>query len=302
MKTDNLVTVLSWEDRYFLGLEKNMAEYKPSKVILFKYNNPLTSEWKRENFQKTKDLVGDKLEIIELDGSNPNENWFVFKHTFSKFCEKKNVLVDITTMTRETIWLSLFNCKINGCETNYVYYKPKPDGYSPNWISRDPGKPRLLYKMSGIAKLGAPSLLLVTGGYDIQRLDSLIYNFEPKETMLFFQDGDDHRNKENFKDCQDLFRTKYNIELLYEYDAYDVEASYNLILEKLLEKEYGNAETYLNSYNIIFNSLGAKTSAITLFNIWLKYPQVALSYIPSREYNKEYSVGIGKSYTGKIPF
>lgn len=302
MNTDILVTVLSWEDRYFLGLEKNITDYKPSKVILFKYNNPLTAEWKKENFQKTKDLVGDKLEIVEIDGSHPNENWFVFKNTFAKFCEKKNVLVDITTMTRETIWLSLFNCKVNGCETNYIYYKPKPDGYSPNWISRDPGKPRLLYKMSGIAKLGAPSLLLVTGGYDIQRLDSLIYNFEPKQTMLFFQDGDDHRNKENFKDCQELFRTKYNIELLYEYDAYDVEASYNLILEKLLEKENGNSEAYLDTYNIIFNSLGAKTSAITLFNIWLKYPQVALSYIPSREYNKEYSVGIGKSYSGRIPF
>lgn len=302
MKADILITLLSWEDRYFLGLEKNMLEYQPSKVILFKYSNSSTAEWKTENFLKTRELVGDKLEVIELDNYQPNENWFVFKSAFSRIEGSKKVVVDITTMTRETIWLSLYNCKVNGCDTNYIYYKPKPGGYSPEWISRDPGKPRLLYKMSGIAKLGAPTLLLITGGYDVQRLDSLIYNFEPKQTMLFFQDGNDYRNKQNFKDCQDLFRTKYNIELLYEYNAYDVESSYKLILEKLNEKENGNSESFLDSYNIIFNSLGAKTSAITLFKIWLKHPQVALSYIPSREYNKEYSHGIGESYSGKIPF
>lgn len=302
MKTDILITVLSWEDRYFLGLEKNLLEYQPSKVILFKYSNPLTSDWKKENFLKTRELVGNKLEVVELDGSQPNDNWFSFKSVFSRIERSMKVLVDITTMTRETIWISLYNCKVNGCDTSYIYYKPKPGGYSPEWISRDPGKPRLLYKMSGIAKLGTPTLLLITGGYDIQRLDSLIYNFEPKQTILFFQNGNDYRNKQNFKECQDLLRTKYNIELLFEYDAYNVDLSYNLILDKLNEKENDDNESYFDSYNIIFNSLGAKISAITLFKIWLKYPQVALSYIPSREYNKEYSQGIGQSYSGQITF
>lgn len=301
MNPDILITVLSWEDRYILGLEKNIQDFNPKKVLLFRYNNPLTSDWKKENFQKTKNLIEDKLEIIEIDGSKPTENWFVFKKTFSQYCYKKNLLVDITTMTRESIWLSLFNCNINECETNYIYYKPEPGGYSPDWISRDPGKPRLLYKMSGIAKLGAPTLLLVTGGYDIQRLDSLIHNFEPKETILFFQGGEDPRNNQNFKNCQELFRSKYKIEMLYEYDAYNIKSSFDLILEKLSQKINGNSETYIEYYNVIFNSLGSKTSAITLFNIWLKFPQVALSYIPSKEYNKEYSKGIGQSYFGKVP-
>jgi hypothetical protein len=300
MNHDVLITVLSWEDRFILGLEKNIIEFKPKKVLLFKYNNPLTSQWKLDNLQKTRDLVGDALEIIVIDGSLPTENWFIFKDTFFKYCFKKNVLVDITTMTRESIWLALYNCKINECKTDYIYYKPEPNGYSPDWISRDPGKPRLLYKMSGIAKLGAPTLLLVTGGYDIQRLDSLIYNFEPKKTILFFQDGEDPRNNENFLSCQELFRSKYKIEMIYEYDAYNVELSFNLILEKLLQKNNDNARTYLDRYNIILNSLGSKISAITLFNFWLKYPQVALSYIPSKEYNKEYSKGIGQSYFGSV--
>jgi len=298
MSTDILITVLSWEDRYFSGLENNLLLYNPSMVIVFRYVT--NSEWKKDNRVKTNRLLGDKLIEIEIDSAKTNKTWATFLWAFKTYCTQKNVVIDISTMTREAIWLALYNCTVNKCNINYIYYKPK--GYSNDWISRDPGRPRLLYKMSGIAQLGTPTLLLVTGGYDIQRLDSLIYNFEPQKTMLFLQDGEDHRNKDNFKNCQELFRTKYSIESMYEYDAYSVEMSYQLILEKLMQKESEGGDSYLNSYNIILNSLGAKTSAITLFNLWLKFPQVALSYIPSREYNEYYSYGLGESYVGKIPF
>jgi len=300
MSNTVLITVLSWEERYILGLEKNINAFNPSLVILFKYLNPLTAEWKIGNYTKTQSLLQSNLIEVEIDSSKPSETWFIFLKAFSNHCKGKNILIDISTMTREAIWLSLYNCRLNGCKTDYIYYKPK--GYSGEWISRDPGKPRFLYKMSGIAKLGAPSLLLITGGYDIQRLDSLIYNFEPKQTMLFFQNGEEPRNKENFNLSQELLRAKYNIGLMYEYDAYDTDSSFDLIVDKLKQRENGNSESYLESYNIILNSLGAKTSAITLFNIWLKHPHVALSYIPSKEYNKEYSFGIGDEYTGSITF
>lgn len=298
MKTDVLITAASWEDRYILGLEKNIQMFNPSCVIMFQYLSNL--EWKKNNVEKTKKLLGDKLIEIKIDVLQPSENWFVIKTIFENYCREKNVLVDITTMTRETIWNSLFNCRLNKCNTEYIYFRPA--GYSTNWISRDPLKPRLLYKMSGIAKLGVPSLLLITGGFDIQRLDSLIYHFEPKHIILFYQDSEDPRNKENYIDSQAFLRNKYHIPLPYVYDPYNVDSSYNLILEKLLEKDNGNADSYLKSYNIILNSLGVKTSAIALFNIWLKYPEVALSYIPSNEYNKKYSFGIGQWYTGSIPF
>lgn len=300
MKYDILITVLSWEERYILGLENNISLYNPTKVLVFKYNNPLTENWKKNNYSKTKDILGERLIEIEIEVSKPNANWFTFLKTFADNCKGSNILLDLTTMTRESIWLSLYNCKINSCETNYIYYKPKD--YAGEWISRDPGKPRLLYKMSGIAKLGAPTLLLVTAGFDLERLDSLIYCFEPRQTIIFLPDGESERNRQNSQKCKDLLVKKYNIELFYEYDPYDTQTSFNLILEKLSQPENGGKESYLDNYNIIFNSLGAKTSAITLFNIWLKFPQVALSYIPSKEYNEKYSEGIGQSYTDGIPF
>jgi hypothetical protein len=297
MKIDILITFLSWEDRYILGLEKNLQEFNPQKVILLKNNNPLTDSWKNENFLKTKSILGDKLDIVEIDSLQLPHSWNIYKEVFRAY-DQKAILVDITTMTREFIWYTLYNCKINDCITYYIYYKPAPGGYASDWISRNPGKPRLLYKMSGIAKLGLPSLLLVTGGYDIQRLDSLIYYFEPTQTILLFQRGKDPRNKDNLEKCRELFKMKYKIELIFEYDPYNIEDSISLILSKLSQN--GGSENYIDNYNIILNSLGAKPSAITLFNVWLKYPQVALSYIPSKEYNEQYSKGIGEPYFGQV--
>ena len=282
-----------------MGLEQNIQKYNPSKVILIKNINSRTDEWKKENLQKTQDLLVDKIEIVDVDISVPQKNWVTLRDAFALHCSGRRILIDITTMTRETIWYSLYNCKLNKCHISYIYYKPEPEGYSPEWISRDPAKPRLLYKMSGIAKLGAPTLLLVTGGYDIQRLDNLIYNFEPNQTILFFQDGIDQRNKDNFKKCRDLFKAKYKIEMIYEYDAYDIDNCLDLILSKLEQKD-SNSNKYIDHCNIILNSLGSKTSAITLFKLWLRHPEIALSYIPSKEYNREYSKGIGEPYFGTI--
>lgn len=293
-----IITVLSWEERFLQGLKQNISKHQTDKILMFKYKNPLTQEWKKANLEEAKRILGDKLIELEIDPARPDENWFVFRNTITTHCKGANVLVDITTMTREAVWLTLFNSQVIATNTHFIYYRP--EGYTTEWISRDPGKPRLLYKMSGIAQLGLPTLLVVTGGYDIQRLDSLIYNFEPKTTILYFQDGDGQRSRDIFERCQELFKSKYNIRLIYEYNPYDIQGSYDQIVKKLSETEAGTESTYFENYNIILNSLGAKTSAITLFKLWLNYPQLALSYIPSKEYNREYSYGTGEAYTGKV--
>ncbi|MGF7081046.1 hypothetical protein [Mucilaginibacter sp. UYCu711] len=296
MKTDVLIAVLSWEDRFLIGLKNNMDVYNPSKVILFYYNNIKTELWKADHLFKAKELLKENLTLINLE-LKPELNWVVYRSVFETHCIGKNILVDISTMPRESIWVTLFNCKKYKCPTHFIYYKPQ--NY-PSWISRDPDRPRLLYKMSGIAKLGTPTLLVITAGYDIQRLDNLIFNFEPKQTILFFQHTSDARNKANFDECKLLCKEKYNITMLYEYDAYDVELASNSIINKLQSIEPGTNSSYLENYNVILNSLGSKTSAITLFELWLKYPEMALSYIPSKEYNRDYSKGVSKVVFDKV--
>jgi hypothetical protein len=296
MKIDVLLIAASWEDRFILGLQKNIQKYEPSTVIMIQYNPNLN--WKKTNIQKARQLLGVNLIEIKIDSTRPSDNWRLLNSTFAEHCVSKHVLIDISTMTRETIWNCFYYCKQFKCKTDYIYYSP--EYYSSEWISRDPGKPRLLYKMSGISKLGIPSLLIITGGFDIQRLDSLIYHFEPKKTLLFFQKGDDLRNKENVTSSKIFLSQKYKVDMPFEYDPYDIDGAYNVIFTLLNEKKTSAGLPLLDNYNIILNSLGVKTSAVILFKIWLKFPQVALSYIPSKEYNKDYSSGIGKDYTGQL--
>lgn len=292
-----LITLLSWEERYLLGLKNTINSDDPNLVIVLKFDS--YSEWKNENLKLTSELLSQKnLLIVDIDVSNPVKIWTELKRVFTEHCLEKDVIIDISTMTREVIWYSLYNCKVNNNNVKYVYNTPKE--YPCEWVSRDPDRPRLLYKMSGISKLGVPSLLMVTGGYDLQRIDNLIFNFEPRDTIIFFQEGNDKRNTEALENAKSLVKSKYGVETILQYNAFNVDESYGQIKNILIQNI--DDRSYIESHNVIFNSLGPKLSAITLFKLWLEFPHVALSYIPSKEYNHNYSKGIGSTYIGTFNF
>ena len=50
------------------------------------------------------------------------------------------------------------------------------------------------------------------------------------------------------------------------------------------------------------SSLGPKLSAISVYKTFLKHPEIALTYIPCREYNENYCEGIGDSYESEMQF
>jgi hypothetical protein len=52
----------------------------------------------------------------------------------------------------------------------------------------------------------------------------------------------------------------------------------------------------------VVSSLGPKLSAISVYKTFLKHPEIALTYIPCREYNENYCEGIGDSYESEMQF
>ena len=48
----------------------------------------------------------------------------------------------------------------------------------------------------------------------------------------------------------------------------------------------------------VMSSLGPKLTSVALYQIHRQYPQIALVYAPSGEYNPNYSKGIGDTITG----
>jgi hypothetical protein len=57
---------------------------------------------------------------------------------------------------------------------------------------------------------------------------------------------------------------------------------------------------YPTQTNVVMSTLGPKPSAVALYRIHKKWPQIALCYAPSREYNRTYSSGLGGSIQGRV--
>jgi hypothetical protein len=281
MKTfENLITVVSWEDRFIKGFEKNLKKHKINSVMFFEFEGYQGRN--KKNFEKAK-LICENSNIPfqekNLDFLTPKENWLTVRQTIHNYCSERQTLLDITTMPREIIWITLFFLQQVKSTVEYIYYRPKK--YNQEWLSRDPSEPRLIYKMSGISYLTKLTLLIIFVGHDYQRVISLINSFEPKKLILI--SDKDLKGKEVANNCVNDFSGSMIIER-FDLDSYNQVNSFELIAKKVKDN--------LDEYNIIFSSLGPKTSAIPIYQVNRLYPQTALCYLPCKEFNENYSKGI----------
>lgn len=288
---DLLVTVASWEDRFVLGLQKTLDSHGIRFLYMYFYKE--WEEWTAVSRNQIREMChGRGIELYEacISFASPLSTWKTFEADLEK-PGGKTVLLDITTMPRDAIWSILYFLDKAEMNVSYIYHKPAT--YCSDWLSRDPDRPRLLLKQSGIAKFGCKTVLLIVTGYDPDRTEQLITAFEPKITLLGFQAGSQFDNKrhniENHKDL--LERYKSSIEI-FDLNAYSHDHGLQEIIP-LIEKHLPNS-------NIVAGSLGPKPSAIALYLARKRYPDIALAYAPSKEVNKNYSSGLGDCIEGSL--
>ena len=105
----------------------------------------------RQNAQKNADLQGITVDEIKISIDNPALTW---KTLFDTILKRKDfsleVIVDITTMPREVIWIVIDLLLLGKEALKYVYNRPT--SYNKDWLSRDPAKPRLVYKLETWSK------------------------------------------------------------------------------------------------------------------------------------------------------
>jgi hypothetical protein len=290
--TNILITLLGWEERFSLGINKTIESANPKKMILFSCREYI--KWTRDKRESLEKLCKSKsIELIERKFSyhDPVETW----KTIEK-CLKDNVrgeekcLVDITTMPRDTIWTSFHFLAALGACVDYIYYPPGK--YCGDWLSKDSLTPRLIYKHSGIFNFSQKTALLIATGFDIERTEQLIAFFEPEISILIFQTGNRFSNEEfNINRHNYLLDGPCNIKKI-EVDFYADDHGFPLIENEFLSSK--------GEYNWIFCSLGPKPSAVSLYEIHSKHPETALSYVPSNKYNYNYSKGIGNQLYGTL--
>jgi len=213
-------------------------------------------------------------------------------------CAMFAALVDISTMPREAIWSTFFFLGNRGLRIAYSYHRP--GGYDPDWLSRDPGRPRFSFQMSGEAQLGRDTVLLVTTGFDTSRTEQLIRTFEPSLTLMALQGGEQFDNMalnvEPHQHLQERLGTKFlghHRIRSFLVDAYSPDHG-----RAVLERE---AAASVQESNLIMASLGPKLTSVALYQIHKAHPETALVYAPSGDFNRTYSMGIGDiTYSGWV--
>ncbi len=288
----DLITFASWEERFLARFVANLHDRRvTSSVIYYLAEFANWSQANREKARRSGDENGVQVSEISLRVAQPADNWRkLLADIPERIPQGGKVLVDLTTMPREFIWIVFWFLEFVHADVEFVYSSPKE--YNKDWLSRDPQRPRLLYKMSGIAHAEKRVCLIVMAGYDVDRTQQLINFYEPAVTFLGLQRGE-VGSVNNVK--MDENRRRFSGEpdtCCFSVDAYSDDQGEADILAQV--------SSYFDSHNVIMSSLGPKLSAVAMYRIQKRYPQAALAYAPSREFNREYSTGVGSSYWGRL--
>jgi len=235
---------------------------------------------------------GIECESVPLSFGDAPRTWRTITTSLQLRSDFASSLIDISTMPRETLWIALSQLRRDAIETSYVYNSPVD--YA-DWLSRDPGRPRLVYKLSGIASLGKQTCLIITTGYDPERTRQLMWFYEPRKILIGFQTGSQFSNSEkNIKRHRDSLREEYReFEVQeFEIDAYGTDRGEGVLVREI--------EKLRSTHNLVMTSLGPKLGALAHFQAHLKYPETSLAYTPAKEFNTDYSIGISQSHYGHI--
>jgi len=279
---DILIVVLGWEERYILGIEDDFKNFIFNKVVMLNFNIKTEETTKnRDKTIKICEVNSVQLQEIDLDYFNSIGSWNKISEELSIGENGKKNLINISTIPRETIWIIVHLFKIKASKLDFVYHKPKC--YSKDWVTKEPGEPRLLLKHSGIQKLNYPTALIIISGFDIERAKQLIYFFEPKLTLLGIQKGSQFdnltRNQESHKILQDISNV-----IEFETDAYTNDFGYKTLISQI----------------IIVTSLGPRSTAVAIYKAFLAHPEIALAYVPNKIFNSNCTEGIGDKIMGTI--
>lgn len=293
MENRLLIFCPSWEERSLLGFYKSCEKLGINHVLSVIKKPAINPDATRDcvenvsKYCKTKQIV-----IEELPWNNsPIVDWNTVKDIVNNITSETSVYLDITTMPRDIIWTLIFFVRQKFESFEILYYHPC--SYNNDWLSREPANPRFLLKHSGVMQLGKPTCTVIVTSFDLTRIEQLVTKFEPQKIVLCNPIGNQFNNEERnnpktqIATCKSVGVTDVSYE---EIDAFNGDfglKKINTILDSL------------SNYNVILASFGPKTTAISTYLAQISHPEIALCYVPCRQYNIDYSQGLGAMLTYK---
>jgi hypothetical protein len=291
------ITAASWEPRFIEGAKRVFEPGKFSEIICFLFQEYIdrTLDNKLLFGQLTAPLKPQYvlLPMYSTDGGEGKRRtpayvtvWHEIRKALIK-PEFTSFVLDITTMPRETLWITLDLLTEAGIPGKIIYHRAAAHG---DWCGTEPETPHIVPKLGGLPILDRPTKLMIISGYDEDRSEQFIAAYEPRETVILFQDFPTGTNEENRVKNEERHKKRFGTHSktvsLQGVDFYENDWGFKKTLHAA--KEIGAQS------NLILASLGPKTSAISLYRVHRNLPESCLIYAPCKNYNPDYSKGIGE--------
>lgn len=276
-----IVTMASWEPRWRASTDALLAENPGAALrILFSARYADWTAKARSEILESVRAAGVEASETPVDLEQPRTSWqaAVVAATELQGTGVTSVALDGTTMPREITWFFLHVLSELGIDTDYAYVPAASYG---DWLSKESLQPRLVLKRSGILFPDKPTCVVAMSGFDLGRLNQLVSYFEPAHVEIARQVGERYGNVgRNTPQLSEYARHAD----IFDFDGFDLTGKAHAVLR-------AKVQPLLPDYNVLLACLGPKLAAVTAFEIVDELPEVALVYIPSSSYNREYSKG-----------
>ena len=287
-----LILFASWEDRFRLGFDADLAAFDADEVVVFYFGKyaPLTEEG-RKHVRHLCAAESARCDFVRVEDDDLAKTWRRVVERVKSIDPCSPVLLDVTTMPREIVWYCMWALDDPQRTVRYVYHSPK--SYGEGWLSRNPMRPRLVYKLSGVSVPDGKTALLLTVGFDAQRVQRVLDWLEPPVILVGTQTSSDfERNDPTMQEYREKLEKRKGCSF-FELDVYSGDHGFGAVVGALDQLE--------EDCDVVMTSLGPKISAVTLYCVKRKREKVGLIYTPAGEYNLEYSKGIGRTFDLRFP-
>lgn len=298
---DLFITCASFEPRSGSVVHSLSDKYRAKSGIVY-VNRELLNEFSEEKTQNCLREIKNKLEnhcddvqIAKGSWLNPSEQLNALKDAFQSanvLKERPKLTIDVTTFNRESllILLNLVYNRIQHPKTRIIYVSPIQHG---EWLTRGHRTIRNIIGHTGLHQANKPTVLVLLSGFEQDRAQKTIEEFEPSKVLLGIGDP---AVKERFLDrniqAQELILSRQDTKR-FEFPANDIKSSY--------EKIEGVVSNELPNNNVVVAPLNTKLSTIGAWRAVREHPEVQVTYSIPGEYNYDnYSEGTKELYVDYI--
>lgn len=240
------------------------------------------------------DFFGEKGTVVTLKKDSPLENYDKL-YDVLKSSDGFKTIIDISTFTREMflICFQLFKQLEFNQEQIHICYNPSSvysnitnsDDFDKIWLSKGVNEIRSILGFSGSPSAIKKNLLIVLAGFETERAQILIDNFEPAVLYLGKAPAD-FSNSVELSKINDVNVSRllavYPDAFQFEFSCVDLGLTIDQIT-KIIKKNQ-------DQYNIIISPMNNKVSTLAVASIAFKYPDIQICYASANMYNiSEYS-------------